>query len=82
MLKCNNQHLYMTCFNKVHFGINATRIGKSMVYNKRVFCNEVYATNTKSFGTHATQVVIMDAIDSSSVCHQESKSNFYLNSNK
>ena len=42
-----NQHLCMTCFNTVHFGINAPRSGKSMVYNKCVFCTEIYATNAK-----------------------------------
>ena len=42
-----NQHLCMTCFNMVHFGINAPRAGKSMVYNRCIFCNEVYAANAK-----------------------------------
>ena len=42
-----NQHLCMTCFNTVHFGINAPRAGKSMVYNKCIFCDEIYATNAK-----------------------------------
>ena len=42
-----NQHLCMTCFNMVHFGINAPRTGKSMVYNRCIFCNEVYAANAK-----------------------------------
>ena len=42
-----NQHLCMNCFNTVHFGINAQRTGKSMVYNKCVFCDQVYATNAK-----------------------------------
>ena len=42
-----NQHLCMSCFNTVHFGINAPRAGKSMVYNKCIFCNRVYATNAK-----------------------------------
>jgi len=37
----------MTCFNTVHFGINAPRAGKSMVYNKCVFCAQIYATNAK-----------------------------------
>ena len=32
----------------VHFGINAPRAGRSMVYNKCVFCGEIYATNAKS----------------------------------
>jgi hypothetical protein len=44
----NNQYLCLTCFNKVHFGINAPRTGKSMVYNKCVFCNTIFATNAKS----------------------------------
>jgi hypothetical protein len=35
----NNQHLCLTCFNRLHFGINAPRTGKSMVYNKCIFCN-------------------------------------------
>src|SRR5690242_3749556 len=39
------QHLCMTCFNIVHFGVNAPRAGSSMVYNKCVFCGEIYATN-------------------------------------
>ena len=42
-----NQHLCMSCFNTVHFGINAPRTGKSMVYNKCIFCDKVYATNAK-----------------------------------
>ena len=37
----------MTCFNTVHFGVNAPRTGKSMVYNKCVFCGGIYATNAK-----------------------------------
>jgi hypothetical protein len=41
------QHLCISCFNTVHFGINATRSGKSMVYNKCIFCGEIYATNAK-----------------------------------
>ena len=43
----NNQHVCLTCFNKLHFGIGAPRTGKSMVYNKCIFCNAVYATNAK-----------------------------------
>ena len=43
-----DQHLCISCFNTVHFGINAARSGKSMVYNKCIFCCEVYATNAKS----------------------------------
>ena len=31
----------------VHFGINAPRAGKSMVYNKCVFCDQIYATNAR-----------------------------------
>ena len=38
----------MSCFNTIHFGINAPRTGKSMVYNKCIFCNKVYVTNAKS----------------------------------
>ena len=43
----NNQYLCLECFNKLHFGINAPRTGKSMVYNKCIFCNIIYATNAK-----------------------------------
>ena len=39
--------LCISCFNMVHFGINAPRVGSSMVYNKCVFCGEIYATNAK-----------------------------------
>ncbi|HYX57345.1 MAG TPA: hypothetical protein VE818_14400 [Nitrososphaeraceae archaeon] len=42
-----NQRLCRSCFNTVHFGINAPRSGKSMVYNKCIFCNKIYATNAK-----------------------------------
>jgi hypothetical protein len=31
----------------VHFGIGAPRAGSSMVYNKCIFCGEIYATNAK-----------------------------------
>ena len=47
----NNQHLCLTCFNKLHFGINAPRTGKSMVYNKCIFCNIVFGTNAKDIDT-------------------------------
>ena len=43
-----DQHLCISCFNTVHFGVNAPRSGKSMVYNKCIFCGEIYATNAKS----------------------------------
>ena len=42
-----NEHLCMSCFNMVHFGINAPRSSKSMVYNKCVFCDQIYATNAR-----------------------------------
>ena len=42
-----NQHLCMICFNTIHFGINAPRTSKSMVYNKCVFCDVIYATNAR-----------------------------------
>ena len=43
-----NQHLCLDCFNTVHFGINSPRASKSMVYNRCIFCDNVYATNSKS----------------------------------
>jgi len=42
-----NQHLCIECFKTVHFGINAPRISKSIVYNKCVFCGEIYGVNAK-----------------------------------
>ncbi len=42
-----NQRLCITCFNMVHFGVNAPRAGKSMVYNKCIFCDGIYATNAR-----------------------------------
>ncbi|MDQ3868906.1 MAG: hypothetical protein M3250_05025 [Thermoproteota archaeon] len=42
-----NKRLCRICFNTVHFGINAPRAGKSMVYNKCIFCTKIYATNAK-----------------------------------
>ena len=42
-----NKRLCISCFNTVHFGIGAPRAGKSMVYNKCMFCSVVYATNAK-----------------------------------
>ena len=48
MCSACNQRLCVNCFNTVHFGINSPRTGKSMVYNKCIFCDIVYATNAKS----------------------------------
>ena len=42
-----NQHLCIECFNTVHFGINAPRHSTSIVYNKCVFCGEIYGSNVK-----------------------------------
>jgi hypothetical protein len=42
-----NQRLCMSCFNMVHFGINAPRAGRSIIYNKCIFCGGIYATNAK-----------------------------------
>ena len=53
-----NQHLCMTCFNMVHFGINAPRAGKSMVYNKCIFCNEIYAANAKGSVCDKCEVIV------------------------
>lgn len=41
------KRLCISCFNTVHFGIGAPRAGKSMVYNKCLFCSAVFATNAK-----------------------------------
>jgi hypothetical protein len=37
----------MSRFNVVHFGINAPIAGSSMIHNKHVFCDQIYATNAK-----------------------------------
>jgi len=42
-----SQHLCIECFNTVHFGINAPRYSNSIVYNKCVFCGEIYGSNVK-----------------------------------
>lgn len=42
-----NQHLCIDCFNTIHFGITAPRAGKSIVYNKCIFCGEIYGVNAK-----------------------------------
>ncbi len=42
-----NQHLCIECFNTVHFGINAPRYSNSIVYNKCIFCGEIYGSNVK-----------------------------------
>jgi hypothetical protein len=42
-----NQHLCIDCFNTVHFGINSPRASKSIVYNKCIFCGEIYGVNAK-----------------------------------
>ena len=42
-----NQHLCLTCFNTVHFGINSPRLGRSMVYNRCIFCSDIYVANAK-----------------------------------
>jgi hypothetical protein len=42
-----NQQLCIDCFNTVHFGINAPRAGKSIIYNKCIFCGDIYGDNAK-----------------------------------
>jgi hypothetical protein len=41
------KRICVTCFNLIHFGIGAPRAGKSMIYNKCIFCNAIFATNAK-----------------------------------
>ena len=45
--KSCGKRLCIDCFNTVHFGIGAPRAGKSMVYNKCLFCSAIYATDAK-----------------------------------
>jgi hypothetical protein len=48
----------MSCFNTVHFGIGAPRAGKSMVYNKCLFCANVYATNAKGSVCDKCEIIL------------------------
>ncbi len=41
------KYLCISCFNSVHFGVGARRTGKSMVYNKCMFCEKDFAANAK-----------------------------------
>lgn len=52
------KHLCIACFNTVHFGLGAPRSGKSMVYNKCLFCNAVYATNAKCDVCEKCEIVL------------------------
>lgn len=56
-LKCG-KHVCINCFNTVHFGIGAPRAGKSMVYNKCIFCDIVYATNAKSSVCDKCEIIL------------------------
>jgi hypothetical protein len=42
-----NQHLCIKCFNTVHFGVDAPRTSNSIIYNKCVFCGEIYGASVK-----------------------------------
>ena len=41
----SGKHLCVSCYNIVQFGIGAPRAGKSMVYNKCLFCDEIFGVN-------------------------------------
>ena len=42
-----NEHLCIKCFNTVHFGVNAPRTSNSIIYNKCIFCGEIYGASVK-----------------------------------
>lgn len=42
-----SKNVCIPCFNRIHFGIGAPRAGKSIVYNKCMFCNSIFASNAK-----------------------------------
>lgn len=42
-----NKHLCIECYNTIHFGINAPRTSNSMIYNKCIFCGEIYGASVK-----------------------------------
>lgn len=52
------KHICISCYNSVHFGIGAPRAGKSMVYNKCMFCNAVFATNAKCYVCDKCEVIL------------------------
>jgi hypothetical protein len=54
---CGGKHLCITCFNKIHFGIGAPRVGKSMVYNRCLICNTIFATNAKCHICDKCQII-------------------------
>ena len=58
-IESNNQYLCLACFNKLHFGISAPRTGKSMVYNKCIFCNVIYATNAKGSVCDECSIIVI-----------------------
>lgn len=56
-LECN-MRLCISCFNQVHFGVNAPRAGRSMVYNKCIFCSKVYAANSKCIVCDKCEIIL------------------------
>ncbi|HEY3095108.1 MAG TPA: hypothetical protein VGJ42_05050 [Nitrososphaera sp.] len=52
------RYLCISCFNTVHFGIGAPRAGRSMVYNRCLFCNIVYAANAKCSVCDKCEVIL------------------------
>jgi hypothetical protein len=42
-----NKHLCIECYNTIHFGIDAPRTSNSMIYNKCIFCGEIYGASCK-----------------------------------
>ena len=54
---CKDKHLCITCFNKAHFGIGAPRAGKSIVYNRCLLCNAIFADNARRGVCHDCEIV-------------------------
>lgn len=52
------KHLCIACFNTIHFGIGAPRAGKSMVYNRCLLCNTIFATNAKCHICDKCQIIL------------------------
>jgi hypothetical protein len=52
------KRLCIDCFNTVHFGIGAPRAGKSMVYNKCLFCGAIYATDAKRMVCDKCEIIL------------------------
>ena len=52
------KRICIACFNRAHFGIGAPRAGKSMIYNKCVFCSAVFAADAKRHVCEKCEIIL------------------------